>query len=294
MFYLIITILLNTLLFAMFKVFARYKVDNLQAIIVNYFVCVITGSIFLGEFPVSTGSINQPWLPWAILMGVMFISIFNLVAWRTVKDGLTTATIANKLSMVIPVIFSIALYNEKLTVVKLMGIILAFPAVYFTTRVKGDDTKPQSIFFPVLLFISSGLLDTLITFVERTFLNSAPLQAAFTIHVFTAASLLGASLIAILKWRKNITLHPRNIIAGIILGVPNYFSIYFLIRLLNSGFLQSSAAIPVNNIGIVLLTAITSILIFKEKITRQRLIGLALSIIAILLIAIADLNGGKI
>jgi drug/metabolite transporter (DMT)-like permease len=291
MLYLVAIVLLNTFLFSLFKLFPKYKVDNLQAIVVNYFTCVITGSIFLGEFPISRQSLSQPWFPWAILMGAMFISVFNLIAWRTREDGMTTTTVANKLSLVIPVLFSIFLYDERFSLMKGVGIAVAFPAVYLTTRVAGEDKTPRSFLFPALLFIGSGLLDTLVKYAEDRFLSNSHDQAAYTIHVFAAASILGFLLVATLVARKKIALHWRNIIAGVILGVPNYFSIFLLIKLLHSDFLQSSAAIPVNNIGIVLLSSLTAILFFKEKLTWQRLLGLILSIAAILLIALSDLNG---
>src|SRR6218665_2036552 len=98
MFYLLAVIVLNTLLYSFFKVFPRFKVDTLQAIVANYWVCVATGSIFLGYFPVSGTSLTQAWTPWAMLMGAGFIAVFNLVAYCTRIDGITTATIANKLS----------------------------------------------------------------------------------------------------------------------------------------------------------------------------------------------------
>ena len=93
---------------------------------------------------------------------------------------------------------------------------------------------------------------------------------------------------------KKTKLALRNVIAGIIIGIPNFFSIYWLIRMLHSDFMQSSATIPINNIAIVITTCLMAILFFKEKLTTQRAIGLSLSIIAILLIAFADMNGRSI
>jgi drug/metabolite transporter (DMT)-like permease len=293
MFYLLAVILLNTLLYAFFKVFPKYKIDTFQAIVANYWTCVATGSIFLGYFPVSGASISQPWAPWAMLMGAGFISIFNLVAYCTRIDGITTATIANKLSLVIPVLFSVILYNEQLTTIKIIGILMAFPAVYLTTRVKGEAGKMQSLFWPALLFIGSGLLDTLVKFVEQAYLDTPQVQAEYTIHVFSTAAIIGTVLITVLAARKKTKLHPRNLIAGILLGIPNYFSIYYLIRLLNSDLMQSSAAIPVSNIGVVVTSCISAILIFKESANKHRIVGLLLAILAILFISLGDIYGGS-
>lgn len=289
--YLIVTILLNVLLTVIFKLFPRYNINALQAIVVNYWVCVITGSLFLGRFPINAAGFGEPWVPWAMLIGTGFFTVFNIIAYCTRVDGITTATIANKLSLVIPVLISLFLYSEHAGPLKIAGIVLAFPAVYLTARVKGEDDKVHNMTWPVLLFIGSGLLDTLVKYSEQAYLHIPEQHAVFPIYTFATAAVVGTCTLLFLVLAKKTRLQPRNIIAGIILGIPNYFSIYFLIVLLHSGFLQSSAAIPVNNIGILLVSALAGLAFFREKITMYRIAGLLLSILAILLIVFSDLNG---
>jgi drug/metabolite transporter (DMT)-like permease len=286
--YLLLTILLNVIISAIFKVFPKYNIDTLQAIVVNYCVCVITGSVFIGHVPFTAAVIHTSWLPWALLMGCGFILIFNLLAYSTRVDGITTTIIANKLSLVIPALFSVFLYNERVGIGKVIGIVLAFPAVYLTTRIKDADNKSQNLVLPALIFIGGGLLDTLMKYVQTNFLPTADAQALYTVFCFTTAATIGIVTIIILLVIGKTTIRLRNIIAGICIGIPNYFSIYFLIRMLNSSFLQSSAAIPVLNIGILVASTAAAILFFKEKTNRLRDIGMALSIIAILLIAFGD------
>ncbi len=287
-FYLVATIILNVIISAIFKVFPKYKIDTLQAIVVNYCVCVTTGSVFIGHVPFTATAFQSTWFPWALLMGIGFISIFNLLAYSTRVDGITTTIIANKLSLVIPVLFSIVLYSEKVGVGKIAGIVLAFPAVYLTTRVTGDDNKPQNLLLPALIFVGGGMLDTLMKYVQTNFLSTNEDQALYAIFCFATAATIGVLLITSLLLMGKTKIRMRNIIAGICIGVPNYFSIYFLIRMLNSDFLQSSAAIPVLNIGILVASTATAIFFFKEKTNLLRDIGMALSIIAILLIAFGD------
>ena len=298
MLYLLLTIALNAYLFVAFKIFERFKVDTLQAIVVNYWTCVATGSLFLGNFPVSGASFKQPWIGWAALMGAAFISIFNLIAYCTKVDGITSTTIANKLSMVIPAGFALWLYAERMTWSKGLGILLAFPAVYLSTRVKGNDGRKPDLLLPALLFLGSGLLDTLVNFVVKRFfasgnnLQNATGQNVFLIHAFTAAGIIGITVVSYLLITGRRKFAMRNIFAGIVLGVPNYFSIYFLFRLLESGYLPGSAAIPVNNIGIVLAASLTAMLAFRERASAGRIIGMALSVAAILLIMLSDLHAG--
>lgn len=293
MFYLIATILLNVLLFVIFRVVPKYRVDVLQAIVVNYWVCVITGSLFIGYFPFDVAMTRAEWFPWAMLTGVCFIIIFNLIAYRTRVDGITTATIANKLSIAIPVLLAIIFYKEHLGIWSVIGIVLAFPAVYLTSRSKEQHASGKpAIGWLALLFMGSGLLDALVNYVQRVHLPTPADQALFTIYTFGFAGSTGTVLVLILTVLRRIQLNIRNVVAGICIGVPNYFSIYYFIRLLHSGFLQTSAAIPVNNIGIMMVCALVAVLFFKEKITLPRLIGLVLSVAAILFIAFGDKYGG--
>lgn len=288
MFYLLITILLNVVISAIFKVFPKYKIDMLQALVANYCVCVITGIVFIGHSPFVSASFHASWLPWALLMGAGFISVFSLTAYSIRVDGITTAIIANKLSLVIPVIFSVFLYGEVMGLGKIVGILLAFPAIYLTTRVLGDDNKPQNLLPPALLFIGGGLLDTLMKYVQFRFLATPEDQATYSVFCFGTAGTIGIIIITTLLLSGKKIFHWKNIVAGICLGIPNYFSIYYLIRMLNSSFLQSSAAIPVLNIGILVASALTAILLFREKANVLRITGLILSVVAILLIAFGD------
>jgi drug/metabolite transporter (DMT)-like permease len=288
MFYLVATILLNVVISAIFKMFPKYGINTLQAIVVNYCVCVITGSLFIGALPFNVAAIHTTWFPWALLMGIGFICIFNLLAYSTRVDGITTTIIANKLSLVIPALFSVILYHEAVGIGKIAGIILAFPAVYLTTRIKGEDNRPQNLLLPVLIFLGGGMLDTLMKYVQTNFLSSAEEQAVYAIYCFATAAILGVLLTIILLLLGKTTLQWKNIVAGICVGVPNYFSIYFLIRMRNSNFLQSSAAIPVLNIGILVASTLTAMILFREKTNLLRDIGMGLAILAILLIAFGD------
>jgi drug/metabolite transporter (DMT)-like permease len=288
MFYIVATILLNVVISVLFKLFPKYKIDILQAIVANYCVCVVTGCISIGHIPFTVEAIHADWLAWALGMGLAFICIFNLLAYSTRVDGITTTIIASKLSLVIPVIFSLIVYKEHATIAKIAGILLAFPAVYLTTRVEGDNHKPQNLLWPVLIFLGGGMLDTATNYIQLHFLHTTGAEAAYTIFVFATAAAAGLILIIVLLLLKKIRLQWRNLIAGIFVGVPNYFSIYFFIRALNSNFLESSASIPVLNIGILAASALTAILLFKEHVNTLRIIGMAMSVIAILLIAFGN------
>ncbi|MGC4058560.1 MAG: hypothetical protein QM743_10650 [Chitinophagaceae bacterium] len=79
----------------------------------------------------------------------------------------------------------------------------------------------------------------------------------------------------------------RNVAGGIVLGVPNYFSIYFMIRMLNSNFIQSSAMISLSNVGVLVASSLIAMLFFGERPSARNKLGLLLSLIVIALLAMS-------
>lgn len=289
MVYLLLVILLNTYVFTVFKLFARYGINSLQAISVNYWICVATGLATHGITCNVDTMISDSWFRHALIAGAYFIFLFNLLSYGTAKLGMTATTIPNKLSLVIPVLFSYWLYHDTLGPWKVAGIVLSIPAVYLATAKKeeGKSIELRQIALPVMIFIFSGLLDTYLKYIQNYHLHIAGTQPAFTIVTFAVAAILGSiiAIVRIMAGKDRFSI--KNALAGILLGIPNYFSIYYLIRLFDSNFMQSSAIIPVNNIGIVISTTLVAILLFREQAGRYRIAGVVLSIISIILIALS-------
>ncbi|MGG9960566.1 hypothetical protein [Ferruginibacter sp. SUN106] len=292
MIYLFGSILFSSYLTLSFKVLQRLKINTLQAIVFNYIACVLTGSVVNGSFPVNKTNITAPWFVWALLMGAMFISIFNVIGFTTQKLGVAVASVANKLSMVIPFVFSLYLYNENSTGLKIAGIAVALIAVVLTCypSQKSDGTTKQSrqllLLLPLLLFVSSGLLDTLIVYVKNNFfINPEDNFNTFLISAFSVAACIGFLILVLQVATGKQQFSFKAILAGIIIGIPNYFSIWCLGKVITAYKGNSSAIIPVNNMGIVLFSAVAAWLLFKEKLSLVNWIGIGLAIAAIALIA---------
>ncbi len=292
MIYLFGSILFSSYLTLSFKILQRLKINTLQAIVFNYIACVITGSVVNGSFPVNNESVHSPWFVWALVMGVMFISIFNIIGFTAQKMGVAVASVANKLSMVIPFVFSLYLYDEISTTLKITGIAVALVAVVLTCypSQKNSEAPEKSKEFlfilPVILFISSGLLDTLIVYVKNNFFNG-PLDNFnnFLIAAFSVAGGIGLIILVMQIATGKQSFSFKALLAGIIIGVPNYFSIWCLGKVITFYKGNSSAIIPVNNMGIVLFSAIAAWLLFKEKLSLINWMGIGLAIAAIALIA---------
>ncbi|HVZ24439.1 MAG TPA: hypothetical protein VG842_00185 [Sediminibacterium sp.] len=288
------SIILTSYLTLAFKVCERFRIPVFQAIIFNYITCVITGTIVNGAFPLNKTVIQEPWFPWAGVMGILFVSIFNVIAVTTQRIGVAVASVANKLSLIIPVMLSVYLYHETVAGWKLTGVVLALLAVVltcYTHPAKEGNAVAAKIrlqyLLPLILFIGSGLLDALINHVQQKYVNDSN-RNAYLITGFLSASVIGSVILAAQYLRGKQVFAWRNVAAGVGIGIPNYFSIWCLIRYLKSSPWPSSASIPVNNMGIVLFSTLVAAWLFRERLAWWNWLGIVFSLLSIYLIAFGD------
>ncbi len=280
-------VLLNTFIGIVFKFFERYGISNKQAIAVNYWVCVITGIIYSGVNPLASQYITAPFFKWGLFNGFFYFVIFIFIALSTVKNGIATTQVANRLSMVLPVGLMVIMYGDSIGVAKILGIILAMASVVFTSY-SNQDNGSKSYLFPLIIFFGSGLLDFVASSVQRNYLNTPDKDNAFLITCFATAAICSSLYLIYLIATKQEKFSYKSIIAGIVLGFPNYFSILFFIKALGSGILKPTAFVPVNNISVVLVSAVVAILLFNEQLSKHKLIGILLAVLSIICIVIGD------
>jgi len=288
MFYLFLTIICTSALFILFRVYSNLKIDIFQSIVWNYVVCSITG--FIHQYSLLNEALyirHMDTVIAASLLGSCFLPSFFLIGISTQRAGLTPTTMANKLSMVIPAGFAIAAGLAPFAWLQILAFLLGIASIYLVTQKKStdliSDVPEANRYLPWFVFLSAGLLDLAILYINST-IASPESVGLFSIHTFTAAAFWGSLTLTILLITKKVSFQSKAILSGIVLGIPNYFSVYYLLKTLNYYQHDGSFVFPMLNLCIILFTAIVSYLFFKEKFTVKLSIGLLLASTSILLL----------
>lgn len=286
MLYLLLASFSSLLLSIIFKLFSRYNIGHNQAIVVNYIVCVITGCITFGEIPFETAMLSEPWMPLMVFLGFLFMAGFN-VASRTVQYfGMAISSVAQRMSMAISVSFAIFYYNEPSTIYKIIGILMALSAVVFINIPNKKESSenqikdPKLIIFPISIFLISAVIEIALQYLHTVYQLLPHIES---IVLFASAGLVGLVYLAFKMLFAGEKLESKNILAGIALGIPNYFSIYYMLSALEH--MGGSMVYSLNNTIIVIGAALVGMLVFKEKLSPVNLFGIAMAIAAIFLIA---------
>ncbi len=292
MIFLIASVSATTLLYLLFKWFAIKGVQVFEAIVINYFFAFGLGFLLVpNKIMAIEHALQLPTWTWGgLLLGFSFIGIFNITGKSAQLIGVSNTTIAGKMSLVLVVIlFSITNPEEKLSGIKWLAIGLAILGIVFSSF-RADGKKPQGnwIWFPIIIFLGSTLIDYLIPKLSES-ASTAEDLALYSCFPFLTAGLSGMIYVLFEKIRgkgASFRFSKLEILYGGILGVVNFFSIFFLVKTINVGWMSKSSIVCINNLGVVMLGTIMAIVIFKEKLSALNWLGLTLAMTALILLLI--------
>ncbi len=233
MIYLILSILSSTAIFILFKFLGHLNIPAFPVIVYNYLFATIPG-IFFSIKSIPSGPLTaKPWLPMALIIGILFILMFYIIGLSSKKAGISVTTVASKMSVATPIAFSI-LYDpgDRLTWIKFAGISLALISVFLIVyRNGGIRVSRQAIYLPFLLFAGMGIVDSLVKYAQYRYIGNGEL-AFFTLILFLVAFVTGLTVLVIKRNLKSL-MDPNILPWGIMLGIANFGSVFFLIRSLN-------------------------------------------------------------
>lgn len=281
---LLLSILSSTCIFLTFKITEKFKTDLAKLITVNYLVAAILGFSF-NHRPVSILKILfSPWIPYALVIGLIFIAVFFLMGRSTRQSGMAVTTIAGKMSVVIPMLFSVVLFHEKLGFLKMTGLILAVAAVFLTSfKPLTKKSNLKLILLPIGIFFGTGIADSTVKYAQNHFVTN-DMTMLFSAFVFFTCFVFGILNLILYNKSSFGSISIADLIGGSFLGIVNFGSLYFFIRALNNSHLDSSIVFGLNSLFIVLLSLLAGAGIFQEKLSKINIAGIALAVLAILIL----------
>jgi len=262
----------------------------------NYITASAVGwIILLTQRGTATLTVSKPTL-WLSLGGsVLWPAAFYLHMWGIRRYGMSLAGSVARLSLSIPVLFSLLVLGERLSVPTAMGIAGAFVAFALLMPVRasraGDDrqaapARPRDRralwYFPTLLLVF-GCVDLW----ANLFNTWAPGEERylFVVSVFTGGG--------VLTWARILAsgrrLDRRAVLRGLVLGVPNFFSTYLIIESLRAPALQGHSAIvyAVYSAAGVVLAFLAGALVWREPLTGRNRLGVIVAVAAVALLNLA-------
>lgn len=280
MIYLLLTILCSSSIALILKHNHTKKGQPLILLGGNYFIASAISLVF--HFAGSESQYSASSLVFGSIIGLFFMLSFFSYAKAIAAAGTALAVISARISVGIPVVLAIIIFSEKPGLFQVAGFALTIiTLIVFYLSLRGINTgqiKVKEWSYLFFLFVVIGLND----FAMKVFNQWRPMEekSFFLFIIFSFAMLFSIGIILV----KKIKFERRTMVLGMLLGVPNILSTYFLLNALAE--LPAIIVYPVINIGVILLTALSAAILWGEKLNRAGKWALAFGLGAIVLLSI--------
>jgi len=169
---LVTCIAFNVSISILFKLFDKWKVDIQQTIVLNYIFCFITAGFIEGGVPVNSGVLTEKWLPYAGLLGIFFIIVFNITALTVRYSGVMVASIFQRMSLIAPACIAMVFFGESSHFQKWLGIGFALVAIVLISLTPSSKSNTEvnqgnNWLFPALTFLGSSVVDASLFLAEQ-------------------------------------------------------------------------------------------------------------------------------
>jgi drug/metabolite transporter (DMT)-like permease len=164
----------------------------------------------------------------------------------------------------------------------MLGMVIVIISVWFFSQSQKADREDPDISLGLLLAVlfTNGMSDSMAKIYSIYGTQSE--EPVYFFILFFLASLITLFLLVHETKTNGKKLSFRDLAAGILVGIPNYFSAALLLKALNG--IPAFIVYPVFSSGTILIVTFVSSLFFHEKLTRRQAAGVILVLIAIVLL----------
>ncbi len=275
MLFLFLAIVSSTLITVFMRLSEGKSRNELSLLSMNYLSCCLLSYLFMPSkhiFPSESGLSTV--LVLGGIGGILYLASFLLLKWNVRKNGVTLPATFMKLGVLVPTILAAVVFKETIHLSTLFGILLAFFAILLLKDKSSE--KATNTLGLILLLAGGGMADAMSKIFEET--SPSALSDHFLFYIFFVAFVL-CLLFILLKKQKYCL---WDVLFGLLIGVPNYFSSRFL--LLSLSDIPAVVAYPTFSAGTIVLVAICGKILFKEGFTKKKIIALTLILIALALL----------
>ena len=283
MLYLIIATCASSLVTISLRVFQKESGNRYGILLGNYLVCVLISFLRLPEYSLAVrGSFVT--LLCGIVGGALFVAALVAMQTSIRLSGATLTAVFTKLGLLVSIGVSVLVFGERPGILQILGIILAVTALVLINMdgdEAGEGTSPHTV-----SLLLTMLLGGCASIMAKVFaqVGSRSEDELYYFYLFGTAAVLTFVLALHEKRTHGFPLRMREMLSGITVGVPNYFSSFFLLEALVA--LPAFFVYPVNSVGSILLISFAGVLLFHERHSGRQKLGILLVLVSLVLLNI--------
>lgn len=283
MLFLILSILCSVTVGVIFKVGRKYILNTSQIVAWNYVFALLLCYFFYSP-DLSAINTSAPWRIY-IPLGILLPTVFLFLAASIKHMGIVKTDAAQRLSLFIPIIASLFIFREEFNNLKIIGLLVGFPALLLILSKESKNTNNKWI-YPAVVLLGFGAIDILFKQIALT------TSLSFTTSLFLVFGISLLLILAVVFYEiafKKVSFKSNNFLFGALVGVFNFGNILFYLKAHQAFAKNPSTVFAAMNMGVIILGSLTGIFLFKEKLNTKNYVGLFFALVAIVLITFSQI-----
>lgn len=279
MLYLLLAIICSALVSVLMRLSTEKARGNVSMLAVNYLMCLVLAAVYTGGLGVAKGASGLTGaVGMGVVNGVLYLLGFVLLQLNVQKNGVVLSATFMKLGLLVPMVVSVCFFREIPALWQIVGFCLAVAAILLVNggekRSEGRRMKAGLL----LLLLVNGGADTMSKIFEE--LGAARFAEHFLLVTFATALLL---CIGLTIWKRE---RPGKweLLFGLMIGIPNYFSARFLLRALER--VAAVIVYPTYSVATILVVTVAGLCLFQERLNKRRWAAVAVILAALILLNI--------
>ncbi|MDN5923567.1 MAG: EamA/RhaT family transporter [Xanthomonadales bacterium] len=291
MHFVLLSVICSVVVSVLLKLAPRYGVDVRQAITLNYLVAALLTLGFLQAQPrelltAPAADLRALW-PVCIALAFLLPSIFVVLAVSVRKLGVARTDAAQRLSLLLPLLAAFTLFGEAFNWAKGFGVGVGLLAIVCLLWRPGAGQSATSSgrgagLWLLAVFVGMGVIDILFKRVAQLHVLSS---GTALLLIFTLAFVIALLGMIVLWWRGSARPAWRQLGGGVLLGLFNFGNIWFYIRAHRALPSDPALVFSAMNIGVIALSAVIGLWLFRERLGALNKLGLVLAVVAVVLLA---------
>ena len=276
MVYLMLAIMSSASVSLVMRVSQRAAKNSMSLLAVSYATCMIVSLLYMG---VNNSYLDEGnslvSLSLGCCTGLLFLLGFILLQQSIAANGMVLSGTFAKLGVLVPTVLSLALFGEHLKLYQAVGVGFALFAIWYMNGATLHQEQRASWLLMVLL-LANGLAD----FMSKVFsVWGQPSQEdVYLLVAFGVACIISC----ILAWHKTERLSWKTVVYGALLGVPNFFSVKFLIGAL--AYMPASIVYPTYSVATILVISLLGVFLFGERLSMRQRVAQGIIVLSLVLL----------
>lgn len=282
MIFLLLAMLSSASMALVLKLFRHQEGNRYGLLLGNYLTCILLALLLTPERALIL-SASRTTLLCGAAGGLLFVAGLVTMQSSVRLNGASLSAAFARLGLLVSLLLSLLCFDERPGAFQLAGALLVLPAMLLIhTDKPGADGEGGARSFPLLLLtlLAGGCADSMAKVFEQ--LGDRAEDGTYFFWLFLTAAFFTLLLALRERRRTGKKRLPKELAAGVAVGVPNYFSSVLLLRALAK--LPAFLVYPLFSAGTIVLVMLLSALLFREKPGRKQLFGLLFILAALVLL----------